>query len=90
MTNSAAHENAFGSATQQATNENTAYATGYSEGFAFGLISDAHGPATLILTSFDHPAYFSGYADGKADGARCRARRRAGPFLAQLQEVSLP
>jgi hypothetical protein len=30
--------------------KNTAYATGYSEGFAFGLISDAQGPAALILT----------------------------------------
>lgn len=72
MTYSTAHENAFSPTAQHATDERTAYATGYSEGFACGLISDAQAPAALIQTSFDHPAYFSGYADGKADGAQCR------------------
>jgi hypothetical protein len=67
-----AHENAFGPSAQHATDERTAYATGYSEGFAYGLFSDAQAAAALIQTTFDHPAYLRGYADGKADAAECR------------------
>jgi hypothetical protein len=73
MTNTSPQQSQFDPLAKHTEDEKTAYSTGYSEGFAVGLISELQTPAALIPKGLDHPAYVSGYADGKADGAQCRA-----------------
>jgi hypothetical protein len=72
MTNTASQKIKLDPLGQHTEEEKTAYSTGYSDGFAVGFISELEAPTALIPQSLDHPAYVSGYADGKADGAQCR------------------
>lgn len=69
MTNSQAQQRLSDQQAQLSEEEKAAYAAGYSEGYASGLILELRFPAVLIPAGLEHPAYLSGYADGKTDGA---------------------